>query len=77
MALCAYDANGLITGAKFHQTSDLTEAGIAVTPFGMVMVNDELTSGDTTFEYEYNGITYEVVFDLTEVAAGDTATNRT
>ena len=77
LALCLkpYDATGNFEVYHFVQSEDLTEAGIAVTPYGMVMFNGELEDEDTTFTYVVNGTTYTVDINLSEVEVGDKVTN--
>lgn len=55
-------------GFKFVQTEELTEAGIAVTPTGTVIVPDSVTVTDEVIVVEYMGESYSM--DVDDLAVG-------
>lgn len=77
-ALKVVDADGNeIESVRFKQSEDATQYGVAVTPYGMVMVNlKDAVSADIsiTLEVEYDGVTYTGTMGVAgtdEVAIGD------
>ena len=58
---------------RFIQTEDLTEAGIAVHPYGAIIVPDTANAENAVLEVEYNGVSYSISnVNFNDLEVGDT-----
>lgn len=70
---CVIKFEAFVDAYKFVQTEDLTEAGIAVHPYGAIIVPDIATAEKAELEIEYAGVIYSISnVDFNTLEVGDT-----